>query len=270
MDEISLLVSETYRHYHQHFSDKVFDLIEEELQPEAPSLTQDLPSRPGLLYHLQKSTSVFVIRTHVSSNLREDYLKVLENPGDYPSLRLVSDGEIHTDQLKFFILESRSQAEIIHDQLSNRRFPIFEERMCNLSDPGFSWWMQPAAGSFQIAFNLSLQQSDDVVKLGPLGDQQLAIKTFLALGDLLESSGLPLSVQNEVNRIQFTETEPMLLEEFRDLFELGVVGEGIIKLFTLLSRKHEDSTLLETTWLYLQELASVRRFWIQVQYDLSV
>lgn len=271
MDDMGMLVAETYRHFSQNFqgAELEYESAPEVIHQESGAQEFELPSEPGVLYHIQKSTSVFVVRTLASHNIREDYLKIAENPEDYPSLRLI-DGEknLTSEKLRFFIVDHVSQAEIIHDQINNRRFPIFEEHMCNLSDPGFSWWMSKKGNGFHISFNLSVA-SENSVKLGPLGDQQLATHAFHQLGDLLCNSGLPINIQNEINRIQFSEGESFLMDEFQDLFELGVIGAGLTDLFKLLARRRQNATVLETTWFYLQELASIRRFWIQIQYDLS-
>lgn len=273
MDDISMLVTETYRHLQSNFleihnfSDSPEDI--EKLTELAHSEVDEIPSGPGVLYHIQKSTSIFVIRTLASQNLQVDFKKITQTPEDYPSLRL-TDGEKNLIQdLRYFSVDDFSQAEIIHDQISNRRFPVFEERMCNLSDPGFSWWMLKTDRGFHVSFNLSVNTGENTVKLGPLGDQQLATKTFLNFAELLAKSGLPFNVQNEINRIQFADGDSFLMSEFRDLFELGVIGEGLTKLFKLLAKRKQNAVHLETTWFYLQELAALRRFWIQIEFDLS-
>lgn len=267
MDEIDFLVSETFKHFHENYQ-KAEDVI---ATPEVAKFRPGLPTDPGILYHIQKSPSVFVIRTLVSQNIREDYLRIMESPEDYPSLRL-TPGDSHEleSRLRFFIVDNQYQAEVIHDQLNNRRFPVDEEMMCNLSDPGFSWWMTMKEGTLQVAFNLSSSLDDCAYKLGPLGDRELAVKNFLQFGELLSRSGLLLSVQNEPNRVVFEEGEKLLLEDLQDLFEMGVIGDGISDLFRLLAKKSNPKGELESTWYYFQELASIRRFWIQVQYDLGI
>src|SRR6476660_7802727 len=112
MDDIEFLVAETFKHFHSTFQKAETEVAP---RPEAGVLHPGLPTDPGVLYHIQKSTSVFVIRTLVSQNIREDYLKILENPEDYPSLRLVeTDVEEIESHLKFFIVENHYQAEVIH------------------------------------------------------------------------------------------------------------------------------------------------------------
>ncbi len=166
-------------------------------------------------------------------------------------------------------MENPSEAEIIHDQLHNRRFPVNEELLCNLSDPGFSWWLTKKDKSFQISFNMSVSEDQNTVKLGPLGDRELAIRIFQSFEGLVTSAGIEMNIQNELNRVQFTDCEEFLLEELKDVFEFGVITETLKDLFKILARKIKNSSSLQETWFYLHELAAMRRFWIQIQYDLN-
>jgi hypothetical protein len=259
MDEIELLVAETFRHFEENFS-KTPQREEEEFL---------LPDGPGVIYHVQKSSSIFVLRTLTSRSLRDDYRHILERPEDYPSLRLLEGGPDEVSgRLKFFVVDDLSQAEIIHDQLNNRRFPVHEEMICNLSDPGFSWWLTKKEKGFQISFNLSVA-SESSVKLGPLGDRELAVRSFQAFEALVSSAGIEMNIQNEVNRVQFTDCEEFILEELKDVFEFGVITDTLKDLFKILAKRSSAVSNLETTWFYLQELAAMRRFWIQIQYDLG-
>jgi hypothetical protein len=269
MDEIELLVSETFKHFHENFIHQDEDLFTAgNILKEEDASTY--PDEAGVIYHIQKATSVFVIRTLVSENIRTDYLNILERPEDYPSLRLLEQGSSEvSDRLKFFPVENLSQAEIIHDQLHNRRFPINEEMMCNLSDPGFSWWLTKKAKGFQLAFTMSVASDSNTVKLGPLGDKELALRNFQALESLVSSAGIDMNIQNETNRVQFTDCEEFILEELKDVFEFGVVTTTLTDLFKILDKKIKKNSSLQSCWFYLQELAAMRRFWIQVQYDLS-
>lgn len=271
MDDIEFMVSETFKHFHQNYP----EVAEQKSAVEAPAVTDDevneFPAEPGIIYHLQKTTSLFVIRTLVSHNIRDDYEKIIKNPEHYPSLRLLEGGSEDLEKkLRFYILENHLQAEIIHDQICNRRFPVNEEIMCNLSDPGFSWWLTKKENGFQISFTLSVSADENTVKLGPIGDHQMALKSFQEMEALMQDSGLELNIQNETNRVQFNDGEELLLEELKDIFEYGVIGEGMMNLIKLLARRTSDHSRLETLWLYFQEIAAMRRFWIQVQYDLSV
>lgn len=269
MDEMSLLVEETFRHFHENFHVNGFN--ETTAAPTAKKFSAlSFPKGPGVIYHIQKSTSVFVLRTFVSHNVAKDYLEILDRPEDYPSLRLVdsNDEDIET-RLKFFMVDNLSEAEIIHDHLHNRRFPIHEELMCNLSDPGFSWWLTKKHPGFQVSFTLSVSANEDSIKLGPIGDRELALRKFQDFESLVNSAGIKMNIQNETNRVQFTECEEFILEELKDIFEFGVITDTLRDLFKILAKNTKDKTLLEETWYYLHELGAMRRFWIQIQYDLN-
>lgn len=277
MDEIELLVNETFKHFDTNFGEgrEMMDPVSiEEMQgyhqEELPLEEEnEFPEEPGIIYHVQKTKSVFVVRTFVSQNIRQDFTQILEKPEDYPSLRLLEGGlEDLAHRLKFFIVEEASQAEIIHDQIHNRRFPMYEEMMCNISDPGFSWWLTKKLKGFQLSFTMSVA-SDDTIKLGPLGDREIAIRNFQSLETLITSAGIEMNIQNETNRVQFTDCEEFILEELKDVFEFGVITETMTDLFKILSKQTHDASALQTTWFYLQELAAMRRFWIQIQFDLN-
>jgi hypothetical protein len=270
MDDIEFMVAETFRHFRENYQSEGMEKPSPlDIPQENPKEDAHVPAGPGLLYHLQKSTSLFVVRTFVSHDLQTDYQKIIDYPENYPSLRLLEAGTNQLiEKLQYFPLEDYVQAEIIHDLISNRRFPIHEEMMCNLSDPGFSWWLSKKASGFQLSFTLSVNGDGETVKLGPIGDQQLATRNFQLLGNLLNEAGLNLNVENESNRVQFNNGEEFLLEEIKNLFEFGVVSEGLEDLFKLLARRIKDHSQLETLWFYLQEVAAMRRFWIQIEYNL--
>jgi hypothetical protein len=260
MDDIEMMVEETLKHFRENYNH------EDEHEEDA-----EFPQGPGVIYHVQKTSSVFVIRTMVTQNIQEDYSKILERPEDYPSLRLLEGGaENVSHRLKFFVVENPFQAEIIHDQLHNRRFPVKEEMMCNLSDPGFSWWLTKKEKGFQISFTMSVCADEQTIKLGPLGDRELAVRTFQVLEGLVASAGLDMNIQNETNRVQFTDCEEFILEELKDIFEFGVVTDTLSNIFKILAKQTKGDSSLQTTWFYLQELAAMRRFWIQIEFDLSV
>ena len=269
MDDIEFMVAETFRHLHQNYQPSSEVPLPVDLPEKKEEVVDELPEGPGLIYHLQKSVSLFVVRTFVSQNIRNDYPHILNHPDEFPTLRLLEGGHSEVEKkLRFFMLDNHLQAEIIHDQISNRRFPIDEEMMCNLSDPGFSWWLTKKDNGFQLSFTISVSAAENTVKLGPIGDQQLAMKSFQQMESLMSEAGLDLNIENESSRVQFNNGEQLLLDELMDLFEFGVMGEGMTNLFKLLARRISDHSKLETLWFYFQEVAAMRRFWIQIQYDL--
>jgi hypothetical protein len=78
-----------------------------------------------------------------------------------------------------------------------------------------------------------------------------------------------MNIQNETKRVQFNDCEEFILEELKDIFEFGVITDTFRDLFKILAKNTHDTALLEGTWFYIHELAAMRRFWIQIQYDLN-
>jgi hypothetical protein len=275
MDDIQFLLTETLSHFDKNYPEKdslVINPDEFSFEWNEKHAEDGLPETAGLLYHIQKSTSLFVIRTFISSNIRQDYDQVIARPENYPSLRLV-DSDSKDDissKLRFFTVDNLCHAELIHEYVNNRRFPRFEENVCNLSDPGFSWWMVKKEKKFQVALTLSLSAEEGMIKLGPLGDHQVALKRMSEFESLLADVGLELNFQMETNRFVVEGAEDdLLMDDLRDLFEFGVIGDDLANLFRLLAIKLSGDPRLETTWFYFEELAAMRRFWIQTFYDLT-
>ena len=59
MDFIELMVAETFKHLHENFSDAEASTVK--IVPEIKDEVNEYPAEPGILYHLQKSASLFVI-----------------------------------------------------------------------------------------------------------------------------------------------------------------------------------------------------------------
>ncbi len=269
MDEIALLVDQTYRHFQQRFPDSNV----EDLTP-IVGMREDwefnLPSTPGLIYHVQLTNGLFVLRTLPSKNLRFDMSLINEKPEDYPSLRLIENGESKIfEKLKFFVVEDFCLAEVIHHQVNNRRFPINEESLCNISDPGFSWWYTKREGGFQISFNLSHNEDHDCLKMGPLGDQKVAIKQFEYFFNLIEHLELEIEFHSDFTKFSFFGNDDFILKELIDFFEFGLIGESLKHLFKLLAKGNKDHASLESLWYYFQELSAIRKFWIQIQKEIA-
>jgi hypothetical protein len=173
-DDISFLVSETLKDAESKQEPKQglfsnFFGNSKEVLPE---------ETPGVFYHLQIKASTFVIRVYPSENLREDYTSITKHPDLYPALRLEEgEGEL-VEKLQFFECDSLKIANAIKLQLGNKRFPLFEENIFNVSDPSDSWWVQADDNKLSIFFKLAQTNSlENLVKIGPLGDSTKALES---------------------------------------------------------------------------------------------
>ena len=162
-------------------------------------------------------------------------------------------GEQDGAEREFFATSRVELAEVIVDQLFHRRFPLAEDALCNISDPGSSWWMTQQEARLDIFWGGHYSE-EEKLNLGPVGDAAVAyaffkkgeshLRRLLPLEELsLSEKGLSLSVLDPRHAIY---------QQFCDIFAQG--EEPVHPSFGTSSLS-----------LYFEELAVVRRFWIYFQ-----
>jgi hypothetical protein len=225
------------------------------------SQERTFPQAPGLVYHLIKSGTTFSVRG-VACDCIDDIANDLYS-GEKHILRALRIEEKDLDEeLLFFETEDQDQAEIIADAIFNKRFPLEEDILCNISDPGFSWWYARTSDGFRVNFKShKLTDSGERIKLGPIGDVVVAAIRINRLKDHFKFH-MPIS-EIIINEKQFVlkssdATHP-ILKELMEIFELGIISDDSALLCEL------DKTLK----LYLKEIAATRRFWLQIEQHLA-
>lgn len=231
---------------------------------------------PGVIYHLEKKASTFVIRILPSKNLADDYQKVLANPENYPTLRLLNDDEKTVKQkISFFESDSYILAQELKNELSNKRFPIFEEHVLNVSDPGDSWWVSTEGAQLKVFFKLSRTESiDKLIKLGPLGDTEHAIDMFNKLYGYFQML-FPIADYSSAHG-QLTircerEFDPVF-KAFIKIFETGDADHEFWEYLRDLEVKAEGKPYKESLQkanFFMMQIATMRRFWKKVQVVLE-
>lgn len=247
MDDMEFLVNETFR-----------------INGQKDMPRPIIPHAPGVLYHLQDGAAMFVVRTLVVDDVAEGYAMVLANPEEYPSLRLLEDNGDPESRLRWFTTETRDIAQHLHERVGQRRFPKREEDVCNLSDPGFSWWMESESGKMCLHAKLH-QVRDGVQRLGPLHDVNIGSVRWGELSQLL--AHLPVEVEVEVGSSKFglaAAGAPWLIEEFTRVFSEGEVSQELRELFRIMGKRGANAIALESCWFFLQEAAAVRRLWREI------
>jgi hypothetical protein len=223
---------------------------------EQEELLVDYPNAPGIVYNVCKSGNTFSLRGVVTDSIEDSFDSI--TMGEKSLLRSLKIEEDQLDAILFEEFPSMDQAEIVYDQLFNKRFPLEEDLLCNISDPGFSWWYGRTEDGFRINFKShKLSGAGERLKLGPIGDVVVACLRFNRLKEHFKYH-IPIS-EIVISEKQFIlkstdETHP-ILQELMNLFEEGEVSE--------------DSALLceldLTEKLFLQELAAVRKFWLKIE-----
>jgi hypothetical protein len=271
-DEIDFLLEENAEHFLEEdtfdFStgpsegDEVEKQIEEGPE-ELPTENLEAPEGPGILFRVDKGISTFCLRGLVSEDLHWD-LEAIERQDVDVMRSLKIDDEEQISEIRYFMTEDYPMAETVSDQLINRRFPRQEAMLCNISDPGFSWWMKIDGQSFNIYFQShGIERDDSLIQLGPLGDPMIA---YRRLGRALSSLRqiFPVSEYSATDKffeVSCTQENNPGFEAFSRLFTHGeFVFEEVLD-----DLSGEDLTL----FLYLREIAAIRRLWLRVQKELE-
>ena len=269
-DEIDFLLEENAEHFLEEdtfdFSTEANDDVEEEDNDtikEGPTEELEAPEGPGILFRVDKGISTFCLRGLVSEDLHWD-LEAIERQDVDVMRSLKIDDEEQISEIRYFMTEDYPMAETVSDQLINRRFPRQEAMLCNLSDPGFSWWMKNDEQSFNIYFQShGIERDDSLIQLGPLGDPMIA---YRRLGRALSSLRqiFPVSEYSATDKtfeVSCTHNQNPGFEAFSRLFTHGeFVFEEVLD-----DLSGDDLTL----FLYLREIAAIRRLWLRVQKELE-
>lgn len=227
------------------------------------------PKGPGVFFKLQKSLGTFVIRSIAVNDLEKYYASIIKYPENFPSLRL-AQGELPIEkELKFFQTDTLAIAQILQSTVSNKRFPLEEENIFNISDPGFSWWLKKEDDHIEVFFKLAYTHDmDSLIKIGPLGEADSGKKVFeklyryfCALFPVSEFS----STQNSFI-IGTSQKNSKLFNCFINMFETGEVDTYFWQQLKQLEESSQGKSLdlVRIANEYMLELSNVRKFWVQI------
>jgi len=233
-------------------------LVAEEIQVE--EFKPEAPLAPGIIFRIDRGANTFCVRGFTTENINYQ-LKAL--PYESAKLMLLK-AQNENDNIFYFETKTFEVAEIIKDQIINRRFPIQEDAVCNISDPGYSWWMDVTPGRFEIHFKSnSIQRAEKFVKLGPVGDSKIAMLRLNQAHALLRSS-FPLTEFSCTDKSLVVATSKPDHSSFLSFQNIFLQGEN-----HTCPENFPDNSTGKTLYFYFLELATLRKFWIEVEAKLS-
>ncbi|MCO4793936.1 MAG: hypothetical protein KC493_09495 [Bacteriovoracaceae bacterium] len=231
-------------------------LLEEDIFDEALPLA---PQGPGLVYRVDKGSSTFCVRGFATENIEQSLLDI-ESGEVVTREKLRLDDDLDYDTLNFFETDELAMAQIIIDQLFNRRFPIDEDILCNLSDPGFSWWLNLDEVGLNIFFKShGLNRMDRFSRLGPIGDNAIACLRLNQASSFLRTKFAINEFSCDDKSLNITPVESKSLG-YQNFLELLVDGE-----FNWSIEDFSNDTHGRTMYFYFKELAALRAFWINLE-----
>lgn len=216
-----------------------------------------LPHGPGVLYRVEKGTSTFVIRMIEAQDLAETLREIQNAPENYQNLRLNPDQV----ELEYFETPNFEMAEVLVETYANKRFPKNEQVLCNLSDPGFNWWLSHTNYSLSIAFkNYRLDNANNYQAIGPLGDSQLMsakLNQCQAFIRDLFPVGYFFCNENLFN-LEISHGDTFNFEKLKKIFIDGRSPEEVFNMEKMENR-------YRNALIYLREIAFLRKFWKQIE-----
>ncbi len=247
---------------------RAIDLVEPEC-----NVFEKFPEATGILYKIDNGINTFCVRGFSSANLKQSALElVLANCPKRSILKLQTDEglEESLEKVHFFQTKNLELADAIKEQVINRRFPHLEDSLCNISDPGFSWWMNvnpnshACGGKFEIFFRShGINRAEKYIQLGPIGDASMAALRMNQACTLLRSS-FPVSefsCDDKSFSLASTKADHSGFISFKNIFLEGS-NQTVEENFP-------DNNMGRTLFYYFHELAVVRKFWIEVKSKLS-
>ncbi len=232
----------------------------EETVNDLRSYIPEPPIGAGLIFKIEFGSGTFCLRGVASNNLREDYHSLFSG-SDYIVKELNIQSEEALKEIQFIPLSHFDLACLVEDQLMNKRIPYAEELICNISDPGFNWWLDLRYPGIKIYFHsFSVDQPENFVKLGPLGD---SFHTSAMINSVIEylSYMMPIDEFSCTDKV-FTlssqnETHPCF-QKLKALFRHG--ASFYLKDFSSL-----DCVELDEFQHFCHQLSAMRRVWMKVE-----
>jgi len=236
-----------------------------------PNLSETLfPETSGIIYKIDSSPSTFCVRGFSAKNINEAFKEISDLSSVKRTVLKLLPEQTLVD-VCFFETKTFELAEVVREQIINRRFPHQEDAVCNISDPGFSWWMnvsdfqnsEEKNGRFEIFFRShGINRADKYIQLGPIGDGSVAALRLNQARTLLRSSFPVSEFTCDEKSITVASLKPDHLGfiSFKNIFLKGVNNTQL--------ENFPDNSLGRTLYYYFHELAVVRKFWIEVKSKL--
>jgi hypothetical protein len=217
-------------------------------------VSQKLPLIPetcGLIYAIQAGEHTFSVKTFPVRNLKVGMEELSTNA--------------HTieGKITYFTTEYYELAGMIAEAIGKKRFPIRPAEVYNLGDLSSNWWLSYSENEFKLFFRVPNENSQSLVKLGPMGNIGLAGKKFKEIIPYLQNLFPIINFGVNERSISFSLKEGRndYLQEFINIF---LHGERPALLLEFL--KEEEARSL---YYYFIELAAIRSFWIRVEAEVN-
>lgn len=212
------------------------------------------PRSEGIIYWILEKDNTFSLYGIATTNIYETKTLLEE---DFESILSPSKHSTYLNANEIYFLETGclALAEMVSDQMLNRRFPYKENQVFNFSDPGVNWWLKDSGDNFEVFFNSQRAIGrDNLICLGPIGDSNIANYRFDNSKESIVNAFGPKDLYCKGQSILVKGSAKGYL--LKNLFMNGILDIDLTD-FGL-------STKSKTLFYYFKELALARKLWIDV------
>lgn len=255
------------------FMDEISELVKETFEgvygKETPQ-EESYPESAGVIYNLECKGSIFVIRAIEARDISTDIHSFSGDQEILKKLRLT--GHMNPiSELRYFECDDVFIAKTIVKNLANKRFPLYEEHVMNISDPGDSWYLKVDQDKMSLYFKLCRTEIiDDLIKLGPIGDNDITHEVFNKLYGYFNLIFEVKDFSSQTGSFHITpdnSLDPLYLD-FINVFKEGEVGYNLMSHLRDLENKSDRDAFKSSVRranYFLLEIAHMRGFWIEIQ-----
>ncbi len=219
-------------------------------------------AKPGIIFVIEKGGHTFCIKGLATSNLRFRHQQINNYRDEEAFSRLIISNDFDPSLIQYYETDTVEKADKIVKHMINRRFPIQEDVICNISDPGFSWWYDDSSDRITLFFKShGIDRAQNLMQLGPVGDHR---KAGIYFNQVFKLYGLLFPVKefsctSKSFSIRTSDPSSVTFRMFRRVFLEGINEFDLDYPF--------NTPIFSEFWHYLDQIASFRKFWLHV-FDL--
>lgn len=207
---------------------------------------------PGIIFFVDLGSGSFCVRG----------LPVVENNLNKADLISLNHHFEKTNKIHFFPCESIEVAEVITEQMINRRYPLQDNGLINISDPGGTWLIKYDQDQFSLFFRTMNFGDKDLENIGAIGDPQILKFWWSKIAQELKNfKNIDLSDDEKGCHLKLKDGSSELeIEFFQLLLQVILLGDNV-KIDRFFHNKFEA----ENIQTFINELSHSRRFWLKIE-----
>ena len=211
---------------------------------------------PGIVYFLDIGSGSFCVRG----------LPVLENNLSHKELVNLNRHFEKSAEIHFFPCGSIEVAEIISEQMLNRRYPFNDNGLTNISDPGPFWLLSYNDKKISVFFKSMGFKGNKEENIGAIGDPQILKFWWQKFSNLITDQKSISAYSNEKGCHLELNIEPSKgnQEFFQMILKVLLLGE-----FNSQLNEFADSYDKQAISIFLNELSHSRQFWLRIEEILA-